>query len=255
MGIVNVTADSFADGGHHPTVPAAIAHARRLVADGADILDIGGESTRPGAPEVPVQHEMDRVIPVIAALAGDGAYISVDTRKPEVMAAAIAAGAQMVNDVEALQAPGAATLCADRGVSVCLMHMQGSPRTMQVAPVYGDVVREVRAFLGDRAASMRALGLAAGQIYIDPGFGFGKTVEHNRTLFHQLGHLVDLGYPVVVGLSRKSTLGAITGRNVGDRAAASVAAAVLAAVRGASIVRVHDVAETVDAMKVYRSLW
>ena len=253
MGIVNVTADSFsADGRIHPG--AAIAHARRLRADGAAIVDVGGESTRPGAAPVPKDVELARVIPVVEALAADGAIVSVDTIKPAVMRAAIAAGASMINDVTALAAPAAREAVASGGAAVCLMHMQGEPRTMQQAPHYADVVGEVRAYLAARAQACRDAGIEADRIVVDPGFGFGKSVAHNLELLRRLERLAELGFPVLAGLSRKSTLGAITGRDVGERLSASVAAALAAALRGARILRVHDVRETVDALAVWRAV-
>lgn len=249
MGIVNVTADSFSrDGGLD--VAAAIERGRAMRADGAAIVDVGGESTRPGATPVPAEVECERVIPVVEALAGDGAIVSVDTMKPEVMRAALAAGASMVNDVLALRAPGALEAAAEGDSAVCLIHMQGEPRTMQVAPAYRDVVGEVGDFLAARARACRDAGIAADRIVVDPGFGFGKTVEHNVRLLRELATIVALGYPVLAGLSRKSVLGAITGRGVDERLAASIAAALAAVARGASIVRVHDVRATVDALKV-----
>jgi len=253
MGVVNVTADSFSADGR-PDPEAAIAHARRLLADGAGIVDVGGESTRPGAAPVPEAIELGRVIPVVEALVTDGAVVSVDTMKPAVMRAAIAAGASMVNDVTALAVPGAIEAVAASGAAVCLMHMQGEPRTMQQAPRYADVVGEVSAFLAARAQSCRDAGIDADRIVVDPGFGFGKSVAHNLDLLRRLDAIVDLGFPVLAGLSRKSTLGAITGRDVGERLSASVAAALAAALRGARILRVHDVRETVDALAVWRAI-
>jgi dihydropteroate synthase len=254
MGIVNVTPDSFSDGGHHASAAAAIAHARQLVADGADILDIGGESTRPGAVTVSAQEELDRVLPVIEGLRDISVPISIDTWKPQVMRAALASGASMVNDINALQEKGALTAVAASGVAVCLMHKQGSPQTMQKQPLYQDVITEVSAFLCDRIAAVEAAGIAQDRIVIDPGFGFGKTLEHNLALLRELEKFSALGLPVLVGLSRKSMLGGITGRDVGDRLVVSVAAALLAVQRGAAIVRVHDVRETVDALKIWNAV-
>ena len=254
MGIVTVTPDSFADGGRSLDPARAIEHARRLLADGAAIVDVGGESTRPGAADVSEADELARVLPVVEALAADGAVVSIDTRKPAVMRAAIAAGAAMVNDVAALGAPGAIEACAAAGVGVCLMHMQGAPATMQQAPDYADVVADVRAFLVARARACEAGGIAADRIVLDPGFGFGKTLAHNLALLRGLGSLATTGYPVLAGLSRKSMLGAITGRPVDERLAASVAAAIAAVARGAAIVRVHDVRETVDALAVWHAM-
>jgi dihydropteroate synthase len=254
MGIVNVTPDSFADGGHYDSTDRAIEHGRRLVAEGADIVDVGGESTRPGAPEVSVAEELARVLPVIEALVASGIAVSIDTRKTEVMEQAVGAGVVMVNDVEALRAEGAIEVCANAGVAVCLMHMQGTPRTMQVAPCYNDVTAEVRDFLLARALVCEKGGIAADRIMLDPGFGFGKTAEHNLTIMREFDVLASCGYPIAVGFSQKSTLGLITGRPVGERVVASVAMALLAAQRGASMVRVHNVAETVDALKVWRAV-
>jgi dihydropteroate synthase len=254
MGIVNVTPDSFADGGRYLSAAQATAHGRLLASQGADLVDVGGESTRPGAPEVPLHEELERVVPVVVALVNDGIAVSIDTRKPEVMRVCAAAGAVMVNDVEALQAPGALEACAAAGVAVCLMHMQGTPRTMQAAPHYEDVVAEVRAFLLERARAAVAAGIRPHDIVLDPGFGFGKTADHNLTLMQSIGALAADGFPIAVGFSQKSTLGVITGRPVGQRMIASVTMALLAAQSGASIVRVHDVAETVDALKVWRAV-
>ena len=254
MGIVNVTPDSFSDGGRHASTSAAIAHARQLIEDGADILDIGGESTRPGAASVSGQEELDRVLPVIEGLRGIPVPISIDTCKPEVMRAALAAGASMVNDVNALLAKGALDVLAGSDAAVCLMHKQGDPKNMQQQPQYQDVVAEVRDFLRERIAAAEAAGIARERIMVDPGFGFGKTLAHNLELLRRLETFCAMGVPVLAGLSRKSMLGAITGREVGDRVAASVAAALLAVQRGASIVRVHDVRETVDMLKIWNAL-
>lgn len=251
MGIVNVTPDSFSDGGLHLQREAAIAHAHRLIAEGADIIDIGGESTRPGAQPVSLQEELDRVLPVVEALRGITVPISIDTCKPQVMCAAIVSGAQMVNDINALQDAAAMNAVAASDVAVCLMHKQGSPQTMQAQPHYHDVVAEISGFLRERIAAAAAAGIARERITIDPGFGFGKTLEHNLDLLRHLGKLRELGVPVLAGLSRKSMLGALTGREAGDRVAASVAAALIAVQQGAAIVRVHDVRETVDALKVW----
>jgi len=250
MGIVNVTPDSFSDGGKFLARDQALAHAERLIAEGADILDLGGESTRPGAAAASLQEELDRVMPVLEALRNSGVPLSVDTQKPEVMKAAIAAGASMINDVNALQAQGAIDACVGATVAVCLMHKQGTPQTMQQAPAYADVVSEVSAFLAARATACERAGIARDRIVIDPGFGFGKTLEHNLLLLRNLASLRQLGYPLLAGYSRKSSLGAITGRSVEMRLAASLAAAVIAAQNGATILRVHDVAETVDVLKV-----
>lgn len=254
MGVVNVTPDSFSDGGKFLERSKAVDHARKLIEEGAAILDIGGESTRPGADLVSVEEELRRVVPVVEALAGTGAVISVDTSKPEVMRAAAAAGAGLINDVRALAMPGALQAVAESGCAVCLMHMQGDPRTMQAAPSYGDVVTEVKAFLMQRAQSCRAAGIPAERISIDPGFGFGKTLEHNAALLRGLNAFGDTGMPLVVGLSRKSMLGKILGRPAGERLYGSLALAVMAAMKGAHIVRAHDVAATVDALKTVSAI-
>jgi dihydropteroate synthase len=256
MGVLNVTSDSFSDGGRFLDPSAALDHARKMIDDGAAIIDVGGESTRPGAASTPEREELDRVVPLIEKIAAHGVPVSADTRKPAVMRAAIAAGAAMINDVSALRTPGALDVIAgaETPVAVCLMHMQGEPATMQQSALYGAVVYEVKAFLAERAAACEAAGIARDRIVIDPGFGFGKTVEHNLTLLRRLSEIVALGYPVVVGLSRKSTIGALTGRDVGERTAGSIAAALAAVARGAKIVRAHDVRETVDALKVWCAL-
>lgn len=254
MGIVNVTPDSFSDGGRFIDPARALAHARQLVADGADMLDIGGESTRPGAATVSEAEELERVMPLLAALRDDGVPLSVDTVKPGVMRAALAAGVDLINDVNALQAEGAVTALAGSGAAVCLMHKQGDPATMQQAPRYASVVDEVEHFLLQRATVLREAGVAAERIMLDPGIGFGKTVEHNLDLLKATGRLAALGYPLLIGVSRKSLLGALTGRAVEERIHASVAMALLAVERGARIVRVHDVAATRDALKVWEAL-
>ena len=255
MGIVNVTPDSFSDGGQHDTVAAAVAHGLRLAAEGADLLDVGGESTRPGAGGVSLADELARVIPVIERLARETALpISVDTSKPEVMRAAVAAGAGMINDVYALRREGALDAAASLGVPVVLMHMLGEPRGMQDAPHYDDVVGDVHRFLAERLLACEMAGIPKKNLVVDPGFGFGKTLEHNLLLLRQLSRLADLGVPVLAGLSRKRSLGEISGRAVDERVHASVAAAVLAAEYGARLVRVHDVAATVDAMKVWAAV-
>ena len=251
MGIVNVTPDSFSDGGLHLSREAAIAHAHRLVSEGADIIDIGGESTRPGAVSVSLQQELDRVLPIIEGLRGIGAPMSIDTFKPEVMRAAIAAGVQMVNDVNALQDETAMRVVAQSNAAVCLMHKQGDPKSMQAQPRYQNVLAEVSAFLRERIAAAEAAGIDMDRVVIDPGFGFGKSVAHNFSLLANLAELAELGVPVLAGLSRKSMLGAVTGQEVGERMSASVAAALIAVQRGASIVRVHDVRATVDALKIW----
>ncbi|AII09360.1 dihydropteroate synthase [Rhodococcus wratislaviensis] len=254
-GIVNVTPDSFSDGGRYLDTAAAVEHALSLVAEGADLLDVGGESTRPGSRPPSVADEIARVIPVVQELAElTSVPISVDTSRPDVMRAAVAAGASMINDVRALRLPGALRAAADLNVPVCLMHMRGEPETMQKSPEYGDVVSEVRGFLVDRVGACRGAGIPLEHIMVDPGFGFGKTLAHNLTLLSELRQITDLGVPVMAGLSRKGMLGTITGRGVDHRQAASVAAALIAAQNGAALLRVHDVSATVDAVSVLRSL-
>lgn len=256
MGIVNVTPDSFSDGGLHARADAAVAHARALLAAGADILDIGGESTRPGAEPVPLREELDRVLPVIAALAEEGVPLSIDTYKPEVMRAAVDVGASMINDVFGLRQPGALDAAAQTDAAVCLMHMQGTPQTMQADPSYGDVVAEVAGFLADRAAACEAAGIARSRIVVDPGFGFGKTTAHNIALLRGLGRIgASTGLPLLAGLSRKSVLGRITTRErATDRVAASVASALVAVQQGARILRVHDVDATLDMVRVWQAV-
>ena len=252
MGVLNVTPDSFSDGGRFVTVEAAVAHGLKLVEEGAGIVDIGGESTRPGAAPVSIDEEIHRVVPVVERLrdAGVQAVISVDTSKPEVMRAAVAAGAGLINDVRAFAEPGALEAVVSSDCGVCLMHMQGDPRTMQRAPSYVDVVKEVKAFLVEGVQRCLAAGVAPGRLAIDPGFGFGKTLEHNLELLRHLGELTAAGWPVLVGLSRKSFVGTLTGRGAGERVHGSIAFAVIAALNGARIVRAHDVAATVDALKI-----
>jgi dihydropteroate synthase len=251
MGVLNVTPDSFSDGGRYASVGAALARGACLAEEGAAIIDVGGESTRPGAAAVEEDEELRRVIPVIEGLAARlRVPISVDTRKPGVMRRAIAAGASMVNDVAALAAPGALEAVAGGAAAACLMHMQGGPRDMQDDPRYSDVVAEVRAFLRARAAACVAAGIARSRLVVDPGFGFGKTLEHNLALLAGLPALAADGLPVLAGLSRKRMLGALTGRAEGDRLAGSLAAAAIAAIQGARIIRAHDVRETVDALAV-----
>jgi len=256
MGVLNVTPDSFSDGGWYLDASAAFDCARQMIEAGADIIDIGGESTRPGAAPTPDAVERERVVPLVERIAALGTPVSVDTRKSSVMRAAIAAGASMINDVSGLRGTGAlhAVAAAPTPVAVCVMHMRGEPATMQQDIAYADVMAEVRAFLAERAQACEAAGIARERIAVDPGFGFGKTVEHNLDLLRRLPELVDLGYPVAVGLSRKSTIGALTGRVVDERLAGSVAAALSAVARGAKIVRVHDVRETVDALKVWNAV-
>ena len=256
MGVVNVTPDSFSDGGQLATVGAAVAHGLRLVAEGADLLDVGGESTRPGAEPVTVDEELHRVLPVIAALVAQTSVpLSVDTSKPAVMRAAVAAGAGMINDVLALRGEGALDAAAELCVPVCLMHMQGEPRSMQDAPDYADVVSEVHRFLADRVLACQFAGIEQRRLLVDPGFGFGKTLEHNLALLRGLGRFASLGVPLVAGLSRKGMLGRITGRELPqERVHASVAAALIAVQNGAAIVRVHDVAATRDALAVWQAV-
>ena len=256
MGIVNVTPDSFSDGGEHFDTDAAIAHGLRLVEEGADVLDVGGESTRPGAEAVSLEEELQRVVPVIERLAREtDVPISVDTSKPEVMRAAVEAGAGMVNDVRALSEPGAMEAASVLGVSVVLMHMKGEPRSMQEAPTYDDVVGDVHRFLAERIFAAEMAGIDKKRIVVDPGFGFGKTREHNLLLLSHLDRFVELGVPVLAGLSRKRLIGELTGRDVpADRVHGSVAAHLVAAQRGARLLRVHDVAATVDALKVWNAV-
>ncbi|MGA8049837.1 MAG: dihydropteroate synthase [Burkholderiales bacterium] len=251
MGVVNVTPDSFSDGGRFLDRAQALAHARRLIAEGADLLDIGGESSRPGAQPVSEDEELQRVMPLLEALADAPVPISVDTRRPRVMGEALARGASMINDIEALSAPGALEAVASSDCAVCLMHKQGDPASMQLAPRYGDVVPEVRDYLAARIASACAAGISRERIVADPGFGFGKTPAHNLALLKRLPELAQLGVPLLAGWSRKSSLGAITGRAVEERLAASLAAALLALLGGARILRVHDVKETRDVVLVW----
>jgi dihydropteroate synthase len=256
MGIVNVTPDSFSDGGAHDSLEAAVAHGLKLAGEGADLLDIGGESTRPGAAEVPLEEELRRTIPVIERLAGaTGLPISIDTSKPEVMRAAVAAGAGLINDVYALRREGALDAAAELGVPVVLMHMQGEPRSMQTEPVYDDVVAEVHRFLVERLFAAEMAGISKKRIVVDPGFGFGKTLAHNLALLAQLERFGELGVPVLAGLSRKRSIGELTGRDEApQRVHGSVAAHLIAAQRGAKLLRVHDVAATVDAIKVWEAV-
>jgi dihydropteroate synthase len=256
MGILNVTPDSFSDGGNFSQSETAVQHALTLIEEGADILDIGGESTRPNATPVSLQQELDRVIPVIETLTASNINIpiSIDTYKPEVMQAAINAGASIVNDVRALQEDGALDVVARSNVGVCLMHMQGTPQTMQIDPHYVDVVKEVSDFLKNRIEICQLAGIAKNRLVIDPGFGFGKTRAHNIALIQQLNILATFGYPMLVGLSRKSVLGQVTGGDINARLHASVAAAVISAMKGANILRVHDVKATVEALKVVTAI-
>jgi dihydropteroate synthase len=256
VGIINVTPDSFSDGGQFADLESAVAHGVRLAEEGADMLDVGGESTRPGAADVSVEEELRRVLPVIEQLIARTALpIAVDTSKPEVMRAAIAAGAGMINDVYALRREGAMDAAADLRVPICLMHMQGEPRSMQDAPYYDDVVGEVHRFLTDRLFACELAGIDRRKVMVDPGFGFGKDLEHNLALLRRLERFADLGSGVYAGLSRKSMIGTLTGRkDPAERAAGSVAAALIAVQRGARMVRVHDVAATVDAVKVWHAV-
>jgi dihydropteroate synthase len=254
MGVVNVTPDSFFDGGNHAGTNAAIAHCEQLLQDGADILDIGGESSRPGARQVSVQEELDRIRPVLEAALAMGCPVSVDTAKPDVMRQVLEMGVDIVNDINALQAPGALdAVAASASCGVVLMHMRGTPQTMQNDLRYGDVVVEVRNFLQARADALMGKGIDAQRIALDPGIGFGKSVENNVELLARQRELADIGFPLLIGWSRKSTLGALTGRPVGDRLIGSVAAALASVHHGANVVRVHDVAATADALRVWRA--
>ncbi len=250
MGIVNVTPDSFSDGGEFLDPAAAIAHGLQLVSEGADLLDIGGESTRPGAADVPGDEERERVVPVLEGLAGCGVPLSIDTSKAAVAAVAVDAGATIVNDVTALSDPEMAPLCAQRGTELILMHMQGTPRTMQENPSYGDVVDDVKVFLAERIDRARAAGVAEERIWIDPGIGFGKTVDHNLELIRRLGELRELGRPIVLGTSRKRFIGHLTGREADQRLGGTIASNVLGLRAGADVLRVHDVAAMRDALTV-----
>lgn len=255
MGVVNVTPDSFSDGGLFLEPEAAIAHGEQLVRDGAEILDVGGESTRPGAEEVGVEEELARTEPVVADLEGMGYTVSIDTSKVAVAEAALAVGAEIVNDVTALRGDGEmAALCAERSATVVLMHMPGSPKTMQDEPRYDDVVAEVKAFLAERIEAAVAAGIAEEKIWVDPGIGFGKTLEHNLELLRGLGELRELGRPLAIGASRKSFIGKIDGSAVEERIGGSIATAVLAAADGADVLRVHDVAETAQALRVAEAI-
>jgi len=254
MGIVNLSDDSFSGDGLHGDTSAAIAQGLRLIEEGAHILDFGAESSRPGAAPVPAQQEIDRLLPVIEALRDCGTPLSIDTVKPEAMRVALNAGADMINDINALRTPGALELLAASKAGICLMHLQGAPGTMQDDPHYVDVVAEVAEFLAERVAAAEAAGIALNRIAVDPGFGFGKTLEHNIALLRRLGELVVPGLPLLVGLSRKSVLGLLTGRAAPDRVYAGIAAQVLAVLRGARILRVHDVAATRDALAVLQAV-
>ncbi|RUM27996.1 MAG: dihydropteroate synthase [Alteromonas sp.] len=255
MGILNVTPDSFSDGGKHTNVSQALDHALRMIEEGATFIDIGGESTRPGAPDVSLQEELDRTIPVIEAVAKNtSCVISIDTSKADVMREAVKAGAALINDVRALQEPGALQVAAEAQVPVCLMHMQGQPRTMQQSPEYDDVVNDVGQFLLARTKVCEEAGIAKDKILFDPGYGFGKSLEHNYTLVKHLPSLMKLGYPVLVGMSRKSMIGNLLNRKVDERLAGSISLATIVAQMGAQIIRVHDVKETADAVNIVKML-
>jgi dihydropteroate synthase len=255
MGVLNMTPDSFSDGGRFNRVDSALARAREMVADGAALIDVGGESTRPGATPVPLQEELDRVCPVVEAIARElDVIVSVDTSAPEVMRKTVSLGAGLINDIRALQRPGAVAAVAATEVPVCIMHIQGEPDHMQDNPSYRNVRREVSAFLSERLRVIEAAGVRRERIILDPGFGFGKTVQHNFELLNALDQLQQLGHPLLVGMSRKSMLGQVTGRDVGERLSASIAAATIAALKGVSIIRAHDVRETVDAVKVVAAM-
>lgn len=254
MGVLNVTPDSFSDGGHFDGIEAALSRAEQMIAEGVDIIDIGGESSRPGAPPVPLDEELRRVLPLVYALRDCGKPVSVDTTKPEVMREALAAEADMINDINGFQAPGALDVVAASDCGLCVMHMQNRPETMQADPRYHDVVREVCTFLGQRVTELERAGVARSRLSVDPGFGFGKTLEHNLALLKNIGAIgKELDLPVLAGLSRKSMLGTLTGQPVGERLAGSLAAALAATANGAALLRVHDVRATVDALTVWRA--
>ena len=254
MGILNVTPDSFSDGGQHHSLEFAISHAEEMIRDGVDIIDVGGESSRPGADPLPLEQELQRVMPVLYALRDQGPAISVDTYKPQVMREAIIAGVDMINDINGFRAPGAIDAVRDSDCALCIMHMQKDPQQMQLAPQYGDVVAEVIAFLRERIEAMTAAGIDPRRICVDPGFGFGKTIEHNYVLLRSTARIItELQMPLLAGLSRKSMVGGITGKPVEQRMAGSLGGALAAVAQGATIVRVHDVAETVDALKVWQA--
>lgn len=255
MGILNVTPDSFSDGGKHASVTQAVEHALRMLEEGATFIDIGGESTRPGAPDVSLQEELDRTIPVIEAVAKRSeCVISIDTSKAEVMREAVKAGAGLINDVRALQEPGALEAAASTNVPVCLMHMKGQPRTMQNNPEYNDIIKEVSHFLMERAGACEQAGIPQESILFDPGYGFGKSLEHNYALVKHLPCIMSLGYPVLVGMSRKSMIGNLLNRKVDERLAGSISLATIVAQMGAQIIRVHDVKETADAVNIVKML-
>jgi dihydropteroate synthase len=254
MGILNVTPDSFSDGGRYQALELAISHAEQMLAEGVDIIDIGGESSRPGVEPLPLEEELRRVMPVLYALRDAGCPLSVDTYKPEVMREALAADADMINDINGFRAPGAVEVVAESDCGLCIMHMQGEPQRMQRDPQYQDVVGEVSAFLRGRSDALQAAGVARQRLCLDPGFGFGKTLEHNVALLQSLGKMQrELDFPLLAGMSRKSMIGGITGKPVESRLAGSIAAALAAAAQGVKIVRVHDVAETVDALAVWQA--
>jgi len=255
MGVVNVTPDSFSDGGQYAATEAAVKHARQLIKEGAAVIDIGGESTRPGAEPVSTKRELDRIMPVLESLRHAGVALSIDTCKPEVMQAVLDAGADILNDVTGFREPQAQAIVAAHGrCGICVMHMRGEPRTMQQAPVYEDVVKEVVDWLDSQAKQLISLGIAPNRLSLDPGFGFGKTIDHNFQLLRHLDQLVALGHPVLVGLSRKSMIGAVTGRPVDQRLAGSLAGALAGMYRGARIVRTHDVASVKDAIEVWQAI-
>jgi len=255
MGVLNVTPDSFSDGGHFASLDLALTRAEQMIADGVDIIDIGGESSRPGAAPLPLDEELRRVMPVLFALRDCGKALSVDTYKPEVMREALAAGADMINDINGFRMEGALTAVNDSDCALCIMHMQKDPATMQLKPEYEDVTREVTQFLRERVEAAETAGIDRKRLCVDPGFGFGKTVDHNLALLRDIEKMsVETGVPVLAGVSRKSMIGAITGKPVEQRLAGSLAAALAAVVRGARIIRVHDVAETVDALKVWAAV-
>jgi len=255
MGILNVTPDSFSDGGRFHSLELALSHAEQMIADGVDIIDIGGESSRPGAQPLPLEEELRRILPVVYALRDCGKPLSVDTCKPDVMREALAAGADMINDINGFRAQGAVDAVQDGECALCIMHMASTPLTMQINPEYGDVLAEVSAFLRERVSSLEEAGVKRDRICIDPGFGFGKTLEHNLALLSNIDRLVrELDIPLLAGVSRKSMIGTLTGKPVEQRLAGSIAAMLAAVAHGASIVRVHDVAETVDALKVWEAI-
>ncbi|HEX7644520.1 MAG TPA: dihydropteroate synthase [Burkholderiaceae bacterium] len=254
MGILNVTPDSFSDGGRFQALEAAVSHAEQMIVEGVDIIDIGGESSRPGVRALPLEEELRRVMPVLYALRDCGKPLSIDTYKPEVMREAIAADVDMINDINGFRVPGAVEAVAESGCGLCIMHMQGEPQNMQRDPRYEDVVGEVGAFLRERVQALEAAGVVRQRMCVDPGFGFGKTLDHNVALLRNIGRMQnELGLPLLAGMSRKSMIGGITGRQVDDRLAGSLAAALAAAAQGVKIVRVHDVAETVDALAVWQA--